>query len=181
MKTNEFRYLLDIPGRKLPEYFEYLLVPVWDQILFEFDKLNGDNTFSNAFKDTQADIQELNELIIMKSCYNLMLLGQNIALTYLSNECGIEISEITHESIERLGRKIRQTEMRMQIVALEKGDDQAEDEQSGSDYIKSIVQMSNILGRQLDKDKITIAEWVYCNKECQKLIKVKNGSGNQVF
>jgi hypothetical protein len=193
LETNELRYLLDCS--KLPEYFEHLLEPVWDQILAEYDKLNKDKVFENSFKDFQSDLADRNELTIMQACLQLMYAALNLVEVsvigkmnpdyllkkYQSveksifknlNSIGVVVGkEINLESINALKRKIAQTETRMQIDAFQTDGQEKEDRS----FIKSVVQISNILGRNIDKDTVTVAEWVYLNKDCREIVNARKG------
>lgn len=180
LETNEYRYLLKFQGRKLPEYFGVLLEPIWDALLVEYDQLNGEQIFTNSFKDLASDIQDYNEYIILKCCYNLLLLGDDKALPYLENNFGMVFDEVSSNAITKVRQRVLREETRMKIMQLQKDEqnvinDKVKDQSS---FIHSIVQMSNILNRNIDKDKITVSEWVITMSECQKLIKAKKEAVN---
>lgn len=203
----ELRYLLDCDPRKLPEYFTELLIPVWDNILTEFDRLNNTATFTNAFRDIQADIEERGKLIILHSCYDLMqlyfqyvyiyvntdqgfeFLKKNLekvetikkrTIEYLSNECGIIIKDIDQDSLRVVHSAILRFQTRLRIQAVQRDEEKGPVSQT-DEYIQSVVQMSNILGRTIDAGKITTTEWVVTNNECRKIIKARKdyASGNK--
>lgn len=167
LNSGELRYLVD--SKRIAEYFHYLLEPIWDDILIEYDRINNVQLFTNAFKDFFADIQDKNELIIMRACYDLLNIGSEKGISPLE-DLGIIITEINPKSIDFVRRKIAQFETKLTINALseEKG------EKTDNNYLKSIVQMSNILGRTIDKNGISVTEWVFLNKECAEIVKAKS-------
>ena len=168
LKTGELRYLLDC--KILPEYYTHLLEPIWDQILIEFDQLNKTQHFTNAFKDFYADLIEQNEVIGMKACIYLMECGNKNSLIYLRGY-GFDFTEITPKNIWIVENRIKRIDTKRRI---RKAKEKSEGNYNKPDdnYIKGIVEMSNILGRNIDF-KITIAEWIFLHKDCDEIIKAR--------
>lgn len=103
---------------------------------------------------------------------NMMMLGDERALKHLEEVFGITYKSITVDNIIKLSKQVAQLETSIRIDRME----QPNEEQSES-YIRSIVSMSNILNRTIDKDKITIAEFIYMNNDCVKIIKAQEKNG----
>ena len=178
LDTGELRYLLKTDT--LPEYFEHLLDPVWDDILNQYDRLNGEYTFQNSVADLKEDIIKTNEYIIFKASYDLMSLGDERALKILSDEFGIEIESITVESLKKVRSKLVQFQTQLQIERLSRSEEKKKGEEvEENSFIRAIIQMSGILKRNLDKDKVTVTEWIYLNKECSDIIKIHKENGRR--
>lgn len=178
LETDDKRYLLKCD--KLPEYFEHLLEPVWDDIINQFDKLNGEFVLTNAIRDEVEDIIMINSYIILKAAFELMQLGEKKALPILQNDCGVNVTDITPDSIKKVRTQVLRAQTKLQIHQLKKAARKENDEKKeGNTYIRSVIQMSSILGRQLNKDKITVTEWIYLDKECKEIIKIKKEHGRR--
>lgn len=149
----------------MPEYFENLLEPVWDEILKEYDRLNQTHIFNQGFLDELDDLEDRNTWIILRSCFNLMLLGQESAFVELK-KLGINVSDFSEDSFKKVRSKIGKLNTMMNLKSV--GADTSKEERQ---FTESIVQMSNILKRHIDKDTVTVSEWIYLNKECRKMAK----------
>lgn len=173
LETGDLRYLLDCDV--LPEYDTEILVPVWDNLQAQYDKIKGDNYFSSYYNDINADLDDWCDLIILKACHGLLNIGRPEALPILSNDFGIEAKDITANLIYIVGQKIRSIEMRIQIEMVDKPKPK-----QGNQFIKSVVQLSSILNRTIDHKTITVSEYIYLDKEAQEVIQAKkksNGAG----
>lgn len=173
LKTGELRYLLDC--KKLPEYFTPLLEPVWDQILQEYDKLTGDMVFESAFVNAREMIEEQNNYHILIAIHRQMLCNDKRSLGHLEDIFGIILPDISVKTITKVEKLIKQRKTKLEIQAARNGGEEHRD-----DFIRSIVQISNILKRNIDKDSVTIAEYVYLNNDCKEIIKAhkKHGSNS---
>lgn len=171
LKTTDYRYLLIIDNFliKTIEYDQSLLAPVWDEILNEYDRLNGDYFFTSTNDDLISDIEEINHINILKACYCLMLLGQDKALKELA-ELGIKIDKISYESVIRLRSIILNLQTKIQIREASISDDKKED----NTFIDAVTRLSNIFKRQIDKDRITVSEWIVLNKQVKELNKTNH-------
>lgn len=170
LKTNDLRYLLN--SVSLPEYDTALLEPVWDQILKEYDQIKGELVFEEAFLNALDDVFEISELNIMRACLNMMMLGDERALKHLEETFGITYKSITVDNIVKLSKQISQLETAIKIGRFE----ETQEEKTES-FIRAIVSMSNILKRTIDKDRITIAEFIYLNNDCSEIIKAQKKNG----
>lgn len=151
-------------------YDQSSLAPVWNEILSEYDRLNGDYFFSCANEDLASDLEEINHINILKACYGLMLLGQGKALEELANE-GIIIDNINYESVIKLRSIILNLQTKIQIREASIPSESKEE----NTFIDAITQLSNIFKRQIDKDKVTVSEWIALNKQVKELNKIKHG------
>jgi hypothetical protein len=142
---------------------------VWDEILNEYDRLNGDYFFTSTNDDLISDIEEINHINILKACYCLMLLGQDKALKELA-ELGIKIDKISYESVIRLRSIILNLQTKIQIREASISDDKKED----NTFIDAVTRLSNIFKRQIDKDRITVSEWIVLNKQVKELNKTNH-------
>ena len=175
LKTADYRYLLDIKHPEKVEYFEHLLLPIWDDILTEYDNLNGDKIFTNSLLDINSDLQEYNDLIIMRACCNLMSIGSKKGLKYLS-EIGIDYEDITIANINDLKRRIALLDTNLQIKRLANDDKK---DNKDFNFIQAVVSYSNILGRQIDKDRTTVSEWIFISAECRKIVEARSKKSNE--
>ena len=169
LETEDIRYLLDV--KRLPEYFEPLLEPVWEKIVAQYDKMNGDYVFRNSYRDKAEDIQDLNTLIILKACFELISLGSKKALPTLKEMFGISIDEITVESIRKVRSRYMLLKTQMEIKSIQKKGEKKSDDNS---YVKAVISISNILNRNINPNEITVTEWVYLNKSCREIVKAKS-------
>ena len=154
-------------------YDQSSLASVWDEILSEYDRLNGDYFFSSSNEDLASDIEEINHINILKACYGLMLLGQGKALEELANE-GIIIDNINYESIIKLRSIILNLQTRIQIREAGIPSESKEE----NTFTDAITQLSNIFKRQIDKDRVTVSEWIALNKQVKELNKASHGRGD---
>lgn len=138
----------------------------------EFDNLKGERVFDSAFRDTIDMIIDQNELNILIAIYDMMMLGDKRALKHLEEQFGITL-ELGIKGINKVEKLIKQRKTALEIAKLNAESDGSND----NDYIVSIVKMSNILPHPLDKDKITIAEYIYQIKECEQIIKMSKANG----
>jgi hypothetical protein len=172
---NDYRYLLKCD--ELPEAYDYeYLAPVWDKLCNQYDKINGESTFKNSILDLNADILEINELTMLKAAYNLMLLGDATGCKYFG------FDRLTPENVQKARSVVIKKETRLKIAELERSQGKSKTKSDENYYIAAIVWLSNLLDRPLDKDKLTVTEWLYWNKEAKKHIanlKRKHGRSNK--
>lgn len=173
MDKKELRYLCK--SDELPEYPLEPLESVFDKILKEYDDLNGEHKFTQIAEDIGAGVQEVSNLIILKCCFELMLLGVPSSLEILSNELGITYKAITVKNLENLRKRIAREETRIKI------DQATQTITKGTTYVVSVVNISNVLGRQIDPRGISVSEYIALTKESEELIKAKkDGQRNTV-
>jgi len=85
----------------------------------------------------------------------LMKLGDEKALQILSDD-GIEINEINSNTIEEVRNRILQEITRLEIQSISK---KLEEETSEKfNYLKTLVQLSNLFHRNLDRN-MSLTEW----------------------
>lgn len=170
-ETNDYRYLID--SIEPVEYDPKILADTWDKITTQFDKIKGTEIFKNRIKDIQDDLEGYNNYIILKLCLMLMLCGDISSLEYLDRLLNIKFESISLENIRWLRNQVLRNETKLNIKALEESDTK----DSGSDYVKSVIAISSIIGRHIDKDLISVTEYIHLENEARKIIEIKKSHG----
>lgn len=174
LDTNELRYL--IKSRNLPDGDYEFLEPIWDSYLSKFDKINGEAKFKNSILDRLSDIEEWNEIGMMNICYELMLIGDERVLGLLSEYFGIEFTDINTDTISKARSILTRKKNRFEIMLLEQHTGDAGEDNT---FESSLVQMSSILKIQLNRNILTITEWLMYSQQCKKIIEAENGRSNK--
>jgi hypothetical protein len=173
MDKQELRYL--IKCKRLPCYNISKLVPIWDEILKEYEKLTNSFGYTNMLRKISWDAQKTNRLNGLISCFYL--------LKYKSPEAELALQYwgITNNSPANLQTIILREKTRLNIDALR---NKKQDTKSDFDFDRMLVQIQNSRERDFsDIDKISVKTWVYECKAIEERVKqlesLKNGRPGQ--
>ena len=166
----DLRYLIDCDI--LPEYDIELLASVWDRLLIQYDQISGEHIFENIYADLDTDLEEWNEIIILRIHYGLLRVGHTERIHELK-EFGIKAETFSLDLMQRLRSEIMKRYTRIELDQAIESENETKAFKQKSTYIQSVVQLSQILGRTLDHKTITTSEYIYLNKEAREVIKAK--------
>lgn len=164
--TNDLRYLLDVD--ELPDDYNISkLIPVFDEILKEYEQLRGDKFYTKFIQDSDTGIREAAKLTIIRGCYELLLCGKRSEAYEILSK--IKIKSRTLNELEFDMKKITQD---IQIKAMKKGDKKEEKQNFGA-MCANIKMTLNI-----DVKDDTVAEFCEYEKQIKKQREWQN-SNNQ--
>jgi hypothetical protein len=165
-ETDDKRYIVDCDT--IPEYDQNRLVKIWDDLIKQYDKISGENVFENSFLDINSDLEEWNELVVLKAHYGLIRIGRAERLKDLE-EFGIKADKITYDLAMKVRSEILKRETRLEIDSMSMNDTS----KYRPSFIQSIVQLSNLLSRSIDYKTVTVSEYIYLNKEAKEIVKAR--------
>jgi hypothetical protein len=162
--TNDLRYLLNV--EVLPEqYPTEELVPIFDDILKEYEKLRGDRFYSNFLEETDYGIKQASKITVLSGCYELILCGRRQDAIDLLKQLKIKADTLKAVDFE-MTRIIQQ----MQVQAMKESDKPKEKQSFGAMCANINVQLN------IDAKNATVAEFIqYENIIKQKIAAQKNG------
>lgn len=169
METGDLRHILI--SNKLPEYNSFLLVPYWEKIIKEYEKLTNTYSYSDHLRKVDSGAAKLNRLVSIIACYYLL------KYNHPDGEMYAKFWNVT-TNINSLATIILQERTKLNIEALR---NKQQPVKVDFDFDKILVNIENNLERNLDQDKITVKKWVYLCKSIEEkskaLERLKNGRG----
>jgi hypothetical protein len=167
LADNDLRGLLKCD--ELPENYDTkYLEPVLLAIQEEYDQLSGRPDFKSGLDSQHEDYEMINRFIGIRAAFRLMTLGEKISLEYLKY-WGYDENEISVASITRVRNRLMAEENRFQIESLAR----SSDSKKPDSFVSWVAVAENVLGRQIDEHKLTVAKWVYMQKEVERRIAKK--------
>jgi hypothetical protein len=167
MDKQELRLLLKC--NRLPVYDVSKLLPVWENILHEYEKLTDSFGYTNSLKKISFDAIKTNRLNGLIACY--YLLKYNMP----ESEEALQYWKISNISTDALKTKILQEKTKLNIEAIRKRKDVKQD----FDFETMVMDVENSLERNLDINTMTVKRWVAACKSIEKKVKyyenLKNG------
>ncbi|MCP4762471.1 MAG: hypothetical protein GY870_11875 [archaeon] len=167
LDENDLRYLLK-KKRKLIPYPQGKFMAAFDKLYPEYERLIMDNSITEHLRDLNYDIGKKEEILILKGCYDLMILNDERAIIHLSY-LGINIKEINKETILLVNNTIKAFKTKEKIRQIkEKENKPTEEKQSFESRVIDINYFLN-LGDHIDPKKITLSAWCkWVNKAKEK-------------
>jgi hypothetical protein len=152
---------------ELPENYDTkYLEPVLLEIQEEYDSLTKRNDFKNGLDLQSEDYEQINRFIGIRAAFRLMILGEKVALEYLKF-WGYDIPDMSIKSITRVRNMLMSEENRFHIEQLST---KAGREEKPDSFVSWVAVAENVLKRDIDEQKITVAKWIYLQKEVEKRI-----------
>ena len=152
---------------ELPENYDTkYLEPVLLQIQEEYDQLTKRNDFKNGLDSQSEDYEQINRFIGIRAAFRLMVMGEKEAIEYLKF-WGYDVPDLTISSITRVRNMLMAEENRFHIEQLATKSGREEKPDS---FVSWVAVAENVLNRNIDEHKLTVAKWVYMQKEVEKRI-----------
>lgn len=158
IETGDLRHLLDCD--ELPEYDVNILVPVWEEIIKEYEKLTNSFGYTNHLRKLNNNTAKLNRLNGLIACVYLVKYNHKDAQEYT------KFWKVP-ETVEGITTAILQEKTRLNIEAVRNKSSKSEE----VDFEKLVVQIENSLERNLDIENITVKKWVYICKSIEEKAK----------
>lgn len=165
LETNDLRYILNYKNLPdLPEYNHKRLYNSYDKLQEEYDKLLGAYNYNEHYSKLNNSLRRKNKLITLISCYHLMKLGQNEALTILKI-FNIHLKNCSYPEMIKLRNIIAQLKTEINIMGLR--DKSEKDNNVKISFERNIVSIENSLSRNIDTEKLTLKKYVFLVKSVE--------------
>lgn len=158
METGDLRHLLDCD--ELPEYDISILIPVWEDIIKEYEKLTNSFGYTNHLRKLSHNTAKINRLNGLIACVYLVKYQHPDASEYA------KFWRVPN-TVEGITTVILQEKTRLNIEAVRNKAPKTEVVK----FTKLLVDLENALDRNLDVDSITVDKWVYLCKSLEEKAK----------
>jgi hypothetical protein len=160
MDKQDLRYLLKC--KKLPVYDQSKLVPTWDSILREYEKLTDSSGYSMSLRKISSDAQKVNRLNGLISCFYLLKYKLPGA------EEGLEYWGINNNSPANLMTIILREKTKLNIDILRN----RKEVKTNFDFDEMLISVQNSRERDfINIDSLSVKQWVYECKAIDKKVK----------
>lgn len=147
--TNDLRWLLDVDI--LPEEYETeYLIPVLDEIIFEYEELKKDKFYTNYLKKYDYSAKDAAKLVVLRGCSTLYALGYKEESLNLLQQ--IKSKSDTSEKIDREMKLLMQ---RLQVQSMKEAGKEKVKQNFGELCARIKTQLPNA-----DPRNATVAEFV---------------------
>lgn len=149
--TNDLRWLLDVDV--LPEdYDTEYLIPVLDDILFEYEELTGDKFYTNFLRKSDFAAKDAAKLVVLRGCYTLFICGyKKQALDLLQQ------MKLKADNLDKVEFEMKRITQQLQVKAMK----DAGKEKVKQSFGEMCVLMSKQLGVSIiDVRNYTVIEFV---------------------
>lgn len=119
-------------------------------------------------RESVESIDDLNRLNGIYCGFQLICLGSEKGIDVLKN-FDVYINKITAENIKKVRSIYIQEKTRVEIEQSELR--KIKNSGAKSDIYEQIVYAENVLKRSIDKEKLTVAEWIFIEKSVNNIIK----------
>ena len=173
LDTGDLRYILlydKLP--ELPEYEIDIIIPAWDIIIDEYEKLTNDSSFSYRNKEVNYEAADHNRLMAIKAAFYLMEYEPEAAVEWLKY-WKIKVPDTSVKSMMFIKNRILSIQSDLHIKSIMKG---KEDGKKGT-YMDSIIFIENTLGRTIDQETLSVTKWVALINSSKEKIKILQKHG----
>jgi hypothetical protein len=156
MDQQELRFLLKC-NDKLPIYDNSLLLPIWENIMYEYEELTNNHAYTHSLRKISNDNKKVNRITALIACFWL--------LKYNDPKAKEDLKYWGLENITLIGlsTKILQEKTKLNIDKIRNNKNK---QVENFDFERVIVNMENNLERNLDIDILTVKKWV---RLCQSI------------
>jgi hypothetical protein len=133
---------------------------IWDDVCAEYARISGNNSLSYAFNTTKR-------VYLLET----KLISANLCLKHLSDEALILLKKIGYKGdFNKINAQMKRESIglqgaRKELDRLVKADRHKSTEE---DYVKWIVAVSKYMGYRIDRNKVTVLEFLEMSRQMEK-------------